>query len=95
MPIIASGDFNEFAFVAPLQSFEEISKLRDADAVAGLRPEERYTYLFDMNCQQLDHAYVSRGVKGVEIEHVHINTWTANGASDHDPTVLRAGVCTR
>lgn len=92
--MIAAGDFNEFAFAAPLESFAEISDLRDADAVAGLRREERYTYLFDMNYQQLDHAYVSRGVRRVEIEHVHVNTW-ADGASDHDPTVLKVGVCTR
>ncbi|KAL9129561.1 MAG: hypothetical protein Q9217_002017 [Psora testacea] len=93
-PIIASGDFNEFAFVAPLETFEEISSLRDADAVANLKPEERYTYLFDMNCQQLDHTYVSQGVKGVEIEHVHVNTWGgAAGASDHDPSVVRVEVC--
>ena len=93
-PVIAAGDFNDFAFVAPLETFEEISNLRDADAVAGLKQEERYTYLLDMNCQQLDHAYVSRGVRNVDIEHVHINTWVA-GASDHDPTVLKVGVCTR
>ncbi|ERF73316.1 hypothetical protein EPUS_03149 [Endocarpon pusillum Z07020] len=94
-PVIASGDFNEFAFVAPLESFVEISGLRDADVLAGLSPEERYTYLFDMNTQQLDHTYVSRGVRNVELEHVHINTWGANGASDHDPTVLKVGVCAR
>lgn len=92
--VIAAGDFNEFAFVAPLEAFEEISDLRDADAVAGLKPEERYTYLFDMNSQQLDHAYVSSGISAVDIDHVHINTW-AVGASDHDPTVLKVGVCAR
>ena len=91
--MIAAGDFNEFAFVAPLEAFTSISDLRDADEVAGLKPEERYTYLFDMNCQQLDHTYVSQGVKAVELEHIHVNTWTF-GASDHDPTVLKADVCT-
>ena len=68
--------------------------MRNVDAVAGLEREERYTYLFDMNSQQLDHAYVSRGVSDVDIEHIHINTW-ANGASDHDPTMLKVGVCSR
>ncbi len=93
--VIASGDFNEFAFVAPLESFVEISGLRNADVLAGLRPEERYTYLFDMNSQQLDHSFVSRQVRNVELEHLHINTWVTDGASDHDPTVLKVGVCPR
>lgn len=91
--MIAAGDFNEFAFVAPLENFQEISGLRDADEVARLRETERYTYLFDMNSQQLDHIYVSEGVRRVELEHIHINTWTADGASDHDPSVVRIGVC--
>jgi predicted extracellular nuclease len=80
-----------------LKAFVSISKLREADEVAGLKPVERYTYLFDMSSQQLDHAYVSRGVKDVEVEHVHINTWggAEGGGSDHDPTVLKVGVCGR
>lgn len=95
--VIASGDFNEFAFVAPLRDFADASGLLDADAVAGIEEVERYTYLFDMNAQQLDHVYVSEAVAAGEFayEHVHVNTWVDAAAqiSDHDPSVGRVDVC--
>jgi hypothetical protein len=37
-------------------------KMLDLDEAAGIAPEERYTYLFDMNSQQLDHVFVTEGV---------------------------------
>ncbi|OJD29475.1 endonuclease exonuclease phosphatase family protein [Diplodia corticola] len=96
--VVVAGDFNEFAFVEPVVRFVEGSgALRDADVVAGVGEVERYTYLYDGNCQQLDHVFVSEAVagKGVEFEHVHVNTWAgAEGmASDHDPSVGRVNVC--
>ncbi len=95
VPVIAAGDFNDFAFAPPLENFPELSGLEDADVVANVKEVERYTYLFDMNCQQLDHVYVSKGVRKVEIDHVHVNTWGgANGGSDHDPTVVGVDICT-
>ncbi|ORY18601.1 Endonuclease/exonuclease/phosphatase [Clohesyomyces aquaticus] len=94
--VVAAGDFNEFAFVEPLRQFAKISGLTDLDAVTGIRETERYTYLFDMNAQQLDHIFVSRALeKKAKYEHVHINTWVDSKAhiSDHDPSVARLDVC--
>ncbi|KAF2109940.1 Endonuclease/exonuclease/phosphatase [Lophiotrema nucula] len=94
--IVAAGDFNEFVFVEPLQQFTSISGLKDLDAVAGIRETERYTYLFDMNTQQLDHMFVSKKLQSkAKYEHVHINTWVDFGAqvSDHDPSVAKCDVC--
>lgn len=94
--IISSGDFNEFAFVAPQENFVSKSGLKDLDEVAGIPKLERYTYLFDMNCQQLDHMYVSDSLKkGAKFEHIHVNTWatSANQISDHDPSVAKLNVC--
>ncbi|KAJ9645823.1 hypothetical protein H2199_002864 [Coniosporium tulheliwenetii] len=93
--VIAAGDFNEFAFVAPLEPFLAKSGLRDLDEVAGIKETERYTYLFDMNSQQLDHMYISSALtKGAEFEHVHVNMWgTTDAPSDHDPSVARLNVC--
>lgn len=93
---MAAGDFNEFSFVAPLETFTSRSGLRDLDEVAKIKPEERYTYLFDMNCQQLDHMYISNTLtRKAEFEHVHINTWATSAAevSDHDPSVAKLDVC--
>lgn len=95
--VVVAGDFNEFAFVEPLEVFAEGSALVDADEAAGIEVHERYTYLFDMNAQQLDHVFVSEALvgKGVEYEHVHVNTWVSadEQISDHDPSVGRLDVC--
>jgi len=45
--------------VQPLEEYAAISGLKDLDAVVGIDEVERYTYLFDMNAQQLDHMFVS------------------------------------
>ena len=94
--IIAAGDFNEFVFVEPLEQFTSISGLKDLDKVAGIKEVERYTYLFDMNTQQLDHMFVSKKLQSkAKYEHIHINTWVEFDAqiSDHDPSVAKFDVC--
>lgn len=73
-----------------------MSGLQDLDDVAGVSKTERYTYLYDANCQQLDHMYVSDALTTeAQIEHIHVNTWVAyeEQASDHDPTVALLNVC--
>ncbi|KAI0608681.1 extracellular nuclease [Pyrenophora tritici-repentis] len=96
--IITAGDFNEFAFVEPLEEYATISGLKDLDAVVGIDKVERYTYMFDMNAQQLDHMYVSPSLakkSKAAYEHIHVNTWPEFAAqvSDHDPSVAKLNVC--
>ncbi|KAK6000059.1 hypothetical protein QM012_004047 [Aureobasidium pullulans] len=94
--IIVAGDFNEFAFVQPLENFKDVSHLRDLDEAANIPELERYTYLFDMNSQELDHMYISQALKPkAQYEHVHINTWVtkAQQISDHDPSVAKFNIC--
>ncbi|KIX09484.1 uncharacterized protein Z518_00564 [Rhinocladiella mackenziei CBS 650.93] len=98
--VIAAGDFNEFAFVAPLESFVDISGMVDLDGAARVKATERYTYLFDMNSQELDHMFVSPKIAGSpggrpDFNHVHVNTWVSydDQISDHDPSVARLNVC--
>lgn len=94
--IITAGDFNEFTFVEPLKQYMQISGLKDMDAVAGIDKLERYTYLFDMNAQQLDHMFISPSLTSkAKYEHVHLTTWVSydEQVSDHDPSVARMDVC--
>ncbi|GKT86283.1 LOW QUALITY PROTEIN: endonuclease/exonuclease/phosphatase family protein [Colletotrichum tofieldiae] len=96
--IIAAGDFNEFAFVAPLKAFAAKSGLVDLDEAVGIPVEERYTYVYDMNAQELDHMFVSpalAGKNGTAYEHIHVNSWELYDelVSDHDPSVARFNVC--
>ncbi|KAI0970986.1 DNase I-like protein [Xylaria arbuscula] len=94
--VLTVGDFNEYAFVAPVQTFAKVSGLENLDLVTGIPVTERYAYLYDMNSQELDHAFVSRKLgKDAKFEHLHINTWLAykNQTSDHDPSVAKFNVC--
>ncbi|KAJ7935578.1 DNase I-like protein [Mycena leptocephala] len=95
--IVVAGDCNEYiqtrsvwASLTPL--------LDDIDEVADIPPVERYTYVFDNNCEQLDHMFVSPALSSrcAEVEHIHVNNWAPTVAarvSDHDPTVARIRVC--
>lgn len=95
--IVVAGDFNEFTQARSVFSaFKNV--VLDADVLASIPPEERYTYVFDQNCEQLDHVYVSPAVgrRAVQVEHIHVNNWAGNvdsRASDHDPTVGKVIVC--
>ncbi|KAL4930468.1 endonuclease/exonuclease/phosphatase family protein [Aspergillus undulatus] len=94
--ILATGDFNEFSFVAPLTTFVERSGLLELDDVVGIPATERYTYIYDSNHQQLDHMFVSEALgRGARMEHIHVNTWVNydDAASDHDPSVAVFDVC--
>ncbi|QRW00470.1 endonuclease/exonuclease/phosphatase family protein [Ceratobasidium sp. AG-Ba] len=98
--VMIAGDFNEFlAAPAAFEPYVSVG-MQDLDVVVGHDPVERYTYTYDMNNQQLDHALVSPAIwnktGGAEWEHIHVNTWretTALRASDHDPSVGRLRLC--
>ena len=95
--IIVAGDYNEFSQTRAVFGALD-GLLVEADVVAGVPPVERYTYLFDQNSQQLDHALISPAIKDrkVEFEHIHVNTWSPTLAariSDHDPSVGRIRLC--
>ncbi|KAF7539636.1 hypothetical protein G7054_g1914 [Neopestalotiopsis clavispora] len=97
--IIVAGDFNEYPVVKPVEDFLSLSGLQDLDVVAGIPEVERYTYLYDMNSQELDHVFVSPAVAGAstapQFEHVHVNTWVDydDQVSDHDPSVGKFDLC--
>ena len=94
--IIASGDFNEYSQTSAV--FDSLrTHLTEIDEVAGIPPVERYTYVYDMNTQQLDHAFISPKLQpGAETQHLHVNNWLQYSArtSDHDPSVSRVKLCT-
>ncbi|EXJ66068.1 uncharacterized protein A1O5_10682 [Cladophialophora psammophila CBS 110553] len=98
--VIVAGDFNEDTFVEPLEMFTAVSGLVDLDDAAGIAPTERYTYVFDMSCEELDHIFVSPKIAGTpggrpDLKHMHVNTWVtyADQRSDHDPSVASLNIC--
>ncbi len=92
-----AGDCNEFSVVQPIRTFEAISRMVDLDIAAQIPVNERYTYTFGQDMEELDHIFVSPAIagKGPLEEHIHVNTWVsyADQTSDHDPTVAKLNVC--
>ncbi|KAI0137132.1 endonuclease/exonuclease/phosphatase family protein [Xylariales sp. AK1849] len=97
--VIVAGDFNEYSVVKPIEDFLSLSGMKDLDVVAGIPVTERYTYLYDMNSQELDHMFVSpalaSNISKSEFEHLHVNTWVSydDQVSDHDPSVGKFNLC--
>ncbi|KAJ7601134.1 Endonuclease/exonuclease/phosphatase [Mycena floridula] len=95
--IIVAGDCNEY--IQTRSVFASLtSVMHEIDEVAGVDPVERYTYVFDQNTEQLDHAFISPALAGrqAEVEHIHVNNWSPSLAvrvSDHDPTVGKVRLC--
>ena len=82
------GDWNGFAF--------ENAQTQLTDPARGgvftnlntlLAPEERYSYLFEGNAQQLDNILVTGGLlAGASYDAVHLNSqFTGDRPTDHDP----------
>lgn len=102
--VVVVGDLNEFEFVSPLDILAgtTVSSNSGQDTVSGgeavltnlinnIPEDERYSFIFQGNSQQLDHILVSDSLTdGSEIDIVHVNTEfaeTDGSASDHDPVI--------
>ena len=90
--ILVAGDLNEFSFEPPLAILRG-----DADgqvlydlADELLPADERYSYNFDGNSQELDHTLVSASLRNVdpEIDLLHLNSEFTDQTSDHDPVAV-------
>ncbi|KAJ7288401.1 DNase I-like protein [Mycena rebaudengoi] len=95
--VIVAGDFNEYTQTRSVLG-SLTSLLTEIDEVAKIPPVERYTYVFDNNCEALDHMFISPSIarRGADAEHLHVNNWAAkfdDRVSDHDPTVAKVRLC--
>ncbi len=96
--IIVAGDFNDVPMnEGVFRPFDGL--LHHAADLANVEPTERYSFVFQMNSQQLDHVLVSPSLAsgGIKMEFPHINTWAnpSTRVSDHDPVVVGFNVCGR
>jgi predicted extracellular nuclease len=91
LEVVVLGDLNEFAFAEPVTVLEGDHTPPLLTNLSGLLPEEeRYSFVFQGNAQQLDHVLVSTGLRAAaEIDFVHVNAEFQDAASDHDPVVAR------
>ncbi len=83
------GDFNGFWFENAVGTLVTTAGLNRASDL--IPEEERYSYVFDNNAQQIDHILLSsRLFAGARYDAVHINAEfsAATRPSDHDPQVV-------
>ncbi len=91
MNIAVLGDWNGFYFE---QAQMQLTDPNQGGMLTNLNqlmtPEERYSYLFDGNAQQIDNILVTGNLYGrAQIDSIHINSQfaAANRPTDHDPQV--------
>ncbi len=86
--LVVLGDLNEFEFISPV---DEILGSSLTNLIDNIPEDERYSFIFQGNSQQLDHILVSDSlIDGAEIDTVHVNSEfaeTETRASDHDPVL--------
>ncbi|KAL7409612.1 Endonuclease/exonuclease/phosphatase [Mrakia frigida] len=86
------GDLNEFSGVQPLDILSTVL----TELHGNLAPEERYSYQFDQNTQQIDHILTVPSLavgSSFEIPHLNTHGLASVQASDHDPVVASVVVC--
>ena len=86
--VVVLGDLNEFEFISPV---DEILGSSLNNLIDTIPEDERYSFIFQGNSQQLDHILVSDSLlDGAEVDIVHVNSEfaeTDSRASDHDPVL--------
>ncbi|WP_308238199.1 Calx-beta domain-containing protein [Phenylobacterium sp. J367] len=87
--VAVMGDFNGFQFEESLTVLEQDGLLQNLSWL--LPANERYSYVFDGNSQQIDHLLVSgRLAETAEFDIVHLNSGQAGfRPTDHDPVLGR------
>lgn len=87
--LIVLGDFNDFYFSDPLQILEQNGLI---NLIFELQTNDRYTYNYEGNSQNLDNFLVSPNLKKsvLSFDIVHINSEFSYKTrfSDHDPIVV-------
>jgi predicted extracellular nuclease len=92
--LIMLGDMNTFEFSPELGQVLPGSPQILYPLLFGIPENERYSFNFEGNSQTLDHAFLSRALRGrAEMDIVHLNVdypaFPGSTASDHDPVLLR------
>ena len=91
--IVALGDLNEFEFISPV---DEILGSDLNNLIDNIPEDERYSFIFQGNSQQLDHILVSNSlVDGAQVDIVNLNSEfaeTEQRASDHDPVLASLAI---
>ena len=99
--VVVAGDLNEFQFEEPTLILTGDYDYDGTDATPSadtpelvnltyvLPANERYSYIFEGNAQQLDHVLATSNLAdNADIDVVHVNTTQPDAPSDHDPVLV-------
>ncbi|PZS17842.1 MAG: hypothetical protein DLM57_07570, partial [Pseudonocardiales bacterium] len=91
--VVVAGDLNDFPFSAPVIALrtgtaDGTGPSILTDLISTLPVNQQYSYVFNGVSQVLDHILVTKGVRGVHYQVVHVNAEFTNQTSDHDPQVV-------
>jgi predicted extracellular nuclease len=85
--VVVLGDLNDFSFSPQLAALRAVGL---SDLIETLPSNERYSYVYEGNSQDLDHILVSAALAPRStFDVVHVNAEFADQSSDHDPGVVR------
>ncbi|MFL6111826.1 MAG: lamin tail domain-containing protein [Catenulispora sp.] len=92
--VVVLGDLNDYQFSPALNSLrtgtaDGTGPSILTDLISTLPTDQQYTYVYDGVSQVLDHILVSKGIKDLSYQVVHVNAEFSDQASDHDPQVVR------
>ncbi|WP_194908598.1 lamin tail domain-containing protein [Catenulispora rubra] len=92
--VVVLGDLNDYQFSPALSALRTGTSDGSGqsiltDLISTLPTNEQYTYVYDGVSEVLDHILVSRGIKDLSYQVVHVNAEFSDQASDHDPQVVR------
>jgi len=89
--VVTLGDFNDFDFTPSMSTLTGRASGNEilTDLGTALLPaEERYSYVFEGNSQELDHIYVTPSLMaGAQFQPIHVNAEYSDQVSDHDPMI--------
>lgn len=91
--IVVAGDLNDFQFSPALSvlttgTADGTGPSILTDLITTLPADQQYTYVFNGVSQVLDHILVSKAIKGLTYQVVHVNAEYTDQTSDHDPQVV-------
>jgi predicted extracellular nuclease len=92
--VVVLGDLNDYQFSPALNALRTGTSDGTGpsiltDLISTLPADEQYTYDYEGVSQVLDHILVSRGIRDLGYQVVHVNAEFTDQASDHDPQVVR------
>ncbi|NUR29323.1 MAG: hypothetical protein HOV83_26350 [Catenulispora sp.] len=92
--VVVLGDLNDYQFSPALNSLRTGTSDGTGpsiltDLISTLPTDQQYTYVYNGVSQVLDHILVSKDIKELSYQVVHVNSEYSDQASDHDPQVVR------